>query len=62
MDSIAESYGIPVSSVVYNNQLVYPYPLAVGQALIFYQFVCRYFSNSEAVTIRMEKFSISLIK
>ena len=34
VDSIAESYGIPVSSVIYNNQLVYPYPLAVGQALL----------------------------
>ena len=34
VDSIAESYGIPVSSVIYNNQLVYPYALAVGQALL----------------------------
>ena len=34
VDSIAESHGIPVSSVIYNNQLVYPYPLAVGQALL----------------------------
>lgn len=34
VDSIAESRGIPVSSVIYNNQLVYPYPLAVGQALL----------------------------
>ena len=34
VDSIAESYGIPVSSVIYNNQLIYPYPLAVGQALL----------------------------
>ena len=34
VDSIAESYGIPVSSVIFNNQLVYPYPLAVGQALL----------------------------
>ena len=34
MDSIAESHGIPVSSVIYNNQLVYPYPLALGQALL----------------------------
>ncbi len=33
VDSIAESHGIPVSSVIYNNQLVYPYPLALGQAL-----------------------------
>ena len=34
VDSIAESHGIPVSSVIYNNQLVYPYALAVGQALL----------------------------
>lgn len=34
VDSIAESHGIAVSSVIYNNQLVYPYPLAVGQALL----------------------------
>lgn len=34
VDSIADSYGIPVSSVIYNNQLAYPYPLAVGQALL----------------------------
>ena len=34
VDSIAESFGIPVSFVIYNNQLVYPYPLAVGQALL----------------------------
>ncbi len=34
VDSIAESYGISVSSVIYSNQLVYPYPLAVGQALL----------------------------
>lgn len=34
VDSIAENHGIAVSSVIYNNQLVYPYPLAVGQALL----------------------------
>lgn len=34
VDSIAESHGVPVSSIIYNNQLVYPYPLAVGQALL----------------------------
>ncbi len=34
VDSIAESHGIPVSSVIYNNQLEYPYPLALGQALL----------------------------
>lgn len=34
VDSIAESHGVTVSSVIYNNQLAYPYPLAVGQALL----------------------------
>ncbi|MDE6405866.1 MAG: LysM peptidoglycan-binding domain-containing protein, partial [Lachnospiraceae bacterium] len=34
VDSIAQSHGISVSSVIYNNQLAYPYPLAVGQALL----------------------------
>lgn len=34
VDSIAESHGISVSSVIYYNQLVYPYALAVGQALL----------------------------
>ena len=34
VDSIAESHGTSVSSIIYNNQLAYPYPLAVGQALL----------------------------
>lgn len=34
VDSIAESHGVTASSVIYNNQLAYPYPLAVGQALL----------------------------
>lgn len=34
VDSIAERFGIPVSSVIFDNQLVYPYPLAIGQALL----------------------------
>lgn len=34
VDSIADSFGISVSSVIYNNQLAYPYALAVGQALL----------------------------
>ena len=34
VDSIANSHGIPVSSVIYDNQLSYPYPLALGQALL----------------------------
>lgn len=34
VDSIAESYNIPVSSIIFNNQLDYPYALAIGQALL----------------------------
>lgn len=34
IDSIALSYGIPVSELITVNQLSYPYPLAVGQALL----------------------------
>lgn len=34
IDSIASAYGIGVDSVIYNNQLSYPYRLAVGQALL----------------------------
>lgn len=34
VDSIAGRYGISASSVIFNNQLVYPYPLAIGQALL----------------------------
>lgn len=34
VDLIASYYNVPVSSIIYDNQLVYPYPLAIGQALI----------------------------
>lgn len=34
VDRIADSYGISAASIIFNNQLVYPYPLAVGQALL----------------------------
>lgn len=34
IDSIASSYGIGTDSIIYNNQLSYPYRLAVGQALL----------------------------
>ncbi|MGN0377710.1 MAG: glycosyl hydrolase family 18 protein [Suilimivivens sp.] len=34
VDAIAASYGISPESVIYNNQLVYPYALAIGQALL----------------------------
>ncbi len=34
VDSIANRTGIAVSTIIFNNQLVYPYRLAVGQALL----------------------------
>ena len=34
VDSIADSYGISASSIIFNNQLIYPYALAIGQALL----------------------------
>lgn len=34
VDSIAENHEIPVSSVICNNQLVYPYPLALGRRFL----------------------------
>ena len=33
MDTIAQSYGIPAELLIFDNQLVYPYKLALGQAL-----------------------------
>ena len=32
VDSIAGRYGISASSIIFNNQLVYPYPLEIGRA------------------------------
>ena len=34
IDTIAAAYGINVDTIIYNNQLSYPYRLAVGQALL----------------------------
>lgn len=34
IDAIALQYGIPVNRIIYVNQLVYPYRLVVGQALL----------------------------
>lgn len=34
LDRIAENTGAGTESIIYNNQLVYPYSLAVGQALL----------------------------
>ena len=33
VDSIAASQGIPVDQLIWDNQIEYPYRLAVGQAL-----------------------------
>lgn len=34
VDAIAASQNVPAQSIIYDNQLVYPYALAVGQALL----------------------------
>lgn len=34
VDSIAAAQGVSVDSILYNNQIVYPYRLALGQALL----------------------------
>ena len=34
VDSIASTYNISVDSLLYSNQIPYPYRLAVGQALL----------------------------
>lgn len=34
VDLIASYYNIPVSTIIYDNQLIYPYALAIGQALL----------------------------
>ena len=34
VDRIAASYGVSPESIIENNQLVYPYALAIGQALL----------------------------
>lgn len=33
VDEIADKTGVPVEHIIYDNQLIYPYELAVGQAL-----------------------------
>lgn len=34
VEQIAQNYGISVDSILYNNQIPYPYQLAVGQSLL----------------------------
>ena len=34
IDSIAAATGFSTSTIIYNNQLSYPYALAIGQALL----------------------------
>ena len=34
IDRIATDFGVPVETIIYDNQLVYPYRLAVGQSLL----------------------------
>ena len=33
VDTIADSYGISADDLIYDNQLVYPYALAVGHKI-----------------------------
>jgi len=39
VDSISESAGIGVEQIIFDNQLIYPYALAVGQALLLNNYV-----------------------
>lgn len=34
VDAIAQSYGVSAEAIIFINQLVYPYPLVLGQALV----------------------------
>ena len=34
VDTIASAFQVPVASIIFDNQLVYPYQLAVGQSLL----------------------------
>lgn len=34
VDSIAAFFGVSVETLIYDNQLVYPYALTIGQALL----------------------------
>lgn len=34
VDKIAQDFSVPPESIIWNNQLVFPYPLAVGQSLL----------------------------
>lgn len=34
VDSISAAFGVPVSAIIYQNQIPYPYRLAVGEALL----------------------------
>ena len=43
VDSISAAREVPVEQLIYDNQLVYPYQLAVGQAL----FINTYERNAE---------------
>ncbi|MCI9163533.1 MAG: LysM peptidoglycan-binding domain-containing protein [Lachnospiraceae bacterium] len=42
VDKIASSMGIPVDALIYDNQIEYPYRLAVGQALFVGDYLGRY--------------------
>ncbi len=39
VDSIARETGVGAEQIIYDNQLLYPYKLAVGQALLIHSYV-----------------------
>lgn len=49
VDSIAVSQDVSAQSIIYNNQLAYPFPLAVGQALLL-ENTNRDFNSSEQIS------------
>ena len=38
VDNIAAAFGVDVDQIIYDNQLEYPYELAVGQALLINEY------------------------
>lgn len=58
VDSIASSFGTDVNIVIYENQLVYPYELAVGQALLIDDGV---FGNMQNTPVRISGYAYPFI-
>ena len=58
VNSIAAAYGISAEEVIYNNQLVSPYNLAVGQALLLTGAVSIGAANEVLVPVNAERRSV----